>query len=90
MKIVTIDFSGVEYIGQIHLILKAKLNFPEWYGENLDALWDLLTSYIEPCTVDFKGLTKASGEITYYLQKVLNVFLEAEAAYKQIKVRNVE
>lgn len=25
--------------------LKRELEFPEWYGENLDALYDMLTSY---------------------------------------------
>lgn len=90
MKTIIIDFTGAEYIRQIHLILKEKLNFPEWYGENLDALWDLLTGYVAPCIVDFKGFTKVSEELTPYLQKVLKIFLEAEATYKQIKVKNAE
>lgn len=90
MKRINIDFNGVKYIGEVHLILKENLKFPEWYGENLDALWDLLTGYIDPCIVDFKGFEKSDNEIKPYLQKVLKVFLEAESKYGKIKVGKVE
>ena len=30
-----------------HKILKEKLELPDYYGENLDALWDCLTGGIE-------------------------------------------
>ena len=86
MNTITIDFAGAECIEQIHSTLKKNLDFPEWYGENLDALWDLLTGYLEPCTIIIKGSEEVSDEITEYVQKVVGVFLEAERIFKQIKV----
>lgn len=41
-KSVELDFSSCKYIGSVQREIKEKLNLPEWYGENLDALWDAL------------------------------------------------
>lgn len=38
-----LDFSDFQYLGEVHKIIQEKLELPEWYGENLDALWDALT-----------------------------------------------
>lgn len=33
---------------QLHLLLARYLEFPQWYGRNLDALYDCLTELPEP------------------------------------------
>ena len=38
-----IDCAGAQCPRQLHLKLKETLCFPEWYGCNLDALYDCLT-----------------------------------------------
>lgn len=38
-----LDFSKCEYLGEIHQVIQEKLELPQWYGGNLDALWDALT-----------------------------------------------
>ena len=40
---IIIDCTGLECARQLHLKLKEALSFPEWYGCNLDALYDCLT-----------------------------------------------
>ena len=35
----------------LHRTLKDQLGFPDWYGHNLDALYDLLTETTEPFRV---------------------------------------
>ena len=44
----TIDFKNVEYYMEIHPIIKHALDFPDYYGCNLDALWD--------CLIDMAGM----------------------------------
>ena len=38
-----IDFSGICDAKSIHQTLARTLNFPDWYGHNLDALYDCLS-----------------------------------------------
>ena len=41
-----VDFSNVKHFIDIHEILKRDLDFPDYYGGNLDALWDCLTDQL--------------------------------------------
>ena len=43
MKTITLHCAGIETKQQLHAALASALNFPEWYGHNLDALYDCLT-----------------------------------------------
>ena len=46
MKQITIDCRGLSKEG-LHRALAESLNFPDWYGNNLDALHDTLTAIEE-------------------------------------------
>lgn len=39
-----LDAAELHSAAELHARLKAQLPFPPWYGENLDALYDCLTS----------------------------------------------
>ena len=41
-----VDFSEVKHFMDIHEVLKRDLDFPDYYGGNLDALWDCLTDML--------------------------------------------
>ncbi|MDM5326901.1 barstar family protein [Neobacillus sp. CF12] len=45
-SMVTIDISNVQTANELHLLLKEKLEFPDFYGENWDAFWDAITGLI--------------------------------------------
>ena len=47
MKEITIDCLGIDSAQSLHSVLAEKLEFPQWYGTNLDALYDLLTAISE-------------------------------------------
>ena len=42
MKEITINCATIASMAEIHEILARELNFPQWYGRNLDALHDCL------------------------------------------------
>lgn len=42
-----IDCSGITTAQQMHQLLAQALRFPQWYGHNLDALYDCLTESTE-------------------------------------------
>lgn len=44
--------SEIAQFPDVHVWLIDKLSLPEWYGRNLDALWDCITGYINlPVTI---------------------------------------
>ena len=51
MKEIKIDCSTIETKADFHAALASGLSFPEYYGKNLDALYDLLTSAGEAMTI---------------------------------------
>lgn len=48
MKTVTLDCTALTTKQQLHAALKEALSFPDWYGGNLDALYDCLTEVDAP------------------------------------------
>ena len=48
MKTVTLDCATFTTKQQLHAALKEALSFPDWYGNNLDALYDCLTEVDTP------------------------------------------
>ena len=88
MKTVIIDFSECEYPLDLHNEIKEKLELPEWYGNNLDALWDMLTGFIETpvsITVIFKPETKATENLKESVLKIIETFKEASEEDEEIK-----
>lgn len=88
-KLIEIDFSNCKYIGSVHKEIKEKLELPEWYGENLDALWDALIGIAQtPIIVKiiFKPQTISSKKLTPYINEVINVFNEAVEKCNEINV----
>ncbi len=51
MKTICLAPNQYSSLQEVHGFLKKTLNFPEYYGENLDALYDMLTTYDSPLTL---------------------------------------
>ena len=84
-----LDFSSCRYLGEIHEIIRTELELPDWYGANLDALWDAVTGLMYvPANVRiiFKPETKASQNLSEEVEKIIAVFIEAEKEYGEIAV----
>jgi ribonuclease inhibitor len=66
MTNIIIDGKEFKSEQEFHKLIKIKMGFPDYYGENLDALWDCLTSEIEqPISitwVNFKDSLELLGD----------------------------
>ncbi|NMB04035.1 MAG: barstar family protein [Tissierellia bacterium] len=67
-----------------HVMLKHRLDLPDYYGNNLDALWDMLTEISQPTQVIFDGPNND------YSQVIENLFLEAAGHNSNLSVQSNE
>ncbi len=75
---VILDFTGCKYLGEIHQVLKRQLGFPDYYGENLAALWDCLGFYFyNPITIKIYGTTSLPKDLSEEMAEILEIFNEA-------------
>ena len=67
--------------------LKRKLGFPEYYGENWDALWDLMEDFAiseGERTFLITGKDKLSNDMKKYLMEAMEVFKELEKQHDNV------
>lgn len=95
-KPVVLDFAGCKDIRAIYTELRTKMKFFFYYGDGLDALWDILTGmyfYGDDFTIKRKRIHqyKEYGRIADYTQRIdeiCELFEEAsESIYSDITVR---
>lgn len=81
MKQITLDGNILSDAAKVHDYLKEMLEFPEYYGNNLDALHDCLTD-LENVEITIV-LPEEDGAI---FQKVLRVFKAADRENEAISI----
>ncbi len=66
MKKYTIDFTNVKNYIDFYDVISDSFNFPSWFGRNPDAIWDLLTGYIEtPAEINVINADVLNDDVTY-------------------------
>ncbi len=74
---IQLDISEFEEKVSVHRYLKEQLGFPFYYGANLDALYDQLSSITEPVHITLDYSTTPLGDMLRYTPRVLKVFGDA-------------
>lgn len=75
MQEITLDFTNCKYLLDLHKELKEKFGFPDYYGENLSALWDCLDNYCRwNLIVYVRGIYELPKEWNEYIDKILRIF----------------
>jgi ribonuclease inhibitor len=69
-----------------HAYLKRKLGFPDYYGRNLDALWDLLTTIHEPVEIRIFNRDSILLKMGEYGERLLSTIDEAAEENPRITV----
>ena len=86
MKIV-IDGNQITSKEDLHKILKRELELPDYYGNNLDALFDCLTGWVDlPLTIEWKNYSGSKNRLGDYANKVWETFKEAEEELDDFKI----
>lgn len=67
-----------------HAILKETLQLPEYYGNNLDALWDLLSTNTSRQMIIIQNPHLMSQQLGKYGVKLLKLFIRLKRVNKNI------
>lgn len=87
---VIIDGERIKTIDDFHLEIKKQLEFPDYYGENLDALWDCLTGSIDlPVTLVWKNSDMNKESLGDKFNRIVDLFSSAEKELNGFSVRYV-
>lgn len=84
---VVLKGSEAKSIESFHTQVKSILELPEYYGANLDALWDCLTGWIEtPITLVWEDFEISKTNLGDFADKALSVFKDAEKEVNGFKI----
>ncbi len=89
---IILDFKGCKYLGEIHKVLKEKFGFHDYYGENWDALWDLMCDVFsddKEYRVELCGFNSLNTELRKECEKMLEVFDDIKSRYSSFKYKIV-
>ncbi len=85
---VTIDFGNCKRLGDLHDELKQKLHLPDFYGRNLDALWDSITGIMyTPAYILIRGAKKVPADLCPTVEKMIGIFKRAEIMYGDVRIQ---
>ncbi|MGF7037363.1 barstar family protein [Mucilaginibacter lappiensis] len=85
---IIIEGERITTIDDFHLEIKKKLGFPEYYGENLNALWDCLTSSIDlPVTLIWRNFDISKANLENEFNSIIDLFSSAEKEINGFSIR---
>ena len=77
-----VDFSEAKHFIEIHEVLKRDLDFPDYYGGNLDALWDCLTDMLGGINyIEIHGFDVIEKKFPEEIKGIRSVLQETKHAY---------
>ncbi|BES65063.1 hypothetical protein SANA_15020 [Gottschalkiaceae bacterium SANA] len=77
MKIVELDGREMKIKLNTHCYIKKVMGFPSHYGQNLDALWDLLSTISVATTIRIDHRDVIIENLGAYGEQLIEVFREA-------------
>ena len=87
MNYITLDFSGVKSLWQLHEYFKEVFELPDYYGRNMDALWDCLRcSFEEDTTIILKNLQSMPKDMHPIIPTIQELFQDLQNEEAEVTV----
>ena len=83
---VIIDGKNITDKRMLHTYLKEQCNFPDYYGNNLDALYDVLTERAEPLEVKVEHAEELKEILCGYGEAFIETLLDAAAENERVTI----
>lgn len=87
MKRIQLDGRYMKTKNGAHDYLKRELGTIEYYGDNLDALWDVLSSYSDIMEIEFINKDILIKQLGEYGKAIVKVFEDANNENPNIRLR---
>ncbi len=84
---IQIDFTGCHYIMEMHERIAAAFHFPEYYGRNWSAFWDLIDGLGDNTLVEIRGLAGLPQDLSWDSQKFLEILQRNKDEMAELKKR---
>ena len=86
MRKITLDIEKMRSLPMLHKYLHTALALPEYYGANLDALYDCLTEMSEPTELVVPNKVADEAYLGWYGQQFLQMLEDAAAANEALQI----
>ena len=86
MRKITLDIEKMRSLPMLHKYLHTALALPEYYGANLDALYDCLTEMSESTELVVPKKVADEAYLGWYGQQFLQMLEDAAAANEALRV----
>ena len=88
MNYIILDFNGIKSLWTLHEYFKEVFNLPDYYGHNMDALWDCLDCSFEfPTTIVLKNIEKIPSEMNEATKIMLELFEDLQRDNEKVTVQ---
>ena len=75
---------------EVQEFFQEQFNFPDYYGKNLDALYDLLSEVTEKTHITISGGIADEANLGEYSERLLTVLEEAAQDNPDLKLKIIE
>ena len=86
MKKIVLELEKMRSLPMLHKYLHTALALPEYYGANLDALYDCLTEIAEPTELVVPTKVAQEDYLGWYGEQFLQMLQDAAAANEALKI----
>lgn len=76
-KCVILDLTDCRYLGELHQRIKVAFDFPDYYGENWDAFYDLICTDSKAERIIIKGKSEMSKNLENELERMIDTLDDA-------------
>ena len=74
-------------MGEVHARIKRTFGFPEYYGENWDAMWDCMDGLFDRREIVIRGFQTMPKDVREYCRPMLEIFEDLHEKNPKITYR---
>ena len=79
MNTIILDFSNIKSYLALHKYFKQVFSLPDYYGNNLDALWDCLYCYYDSSTtIELRNVDTMPKDLDIEVADMMKLFYDLE------------